>query len=85
MQRLRHGVVPKRAIYSRIAPELDNARADFHELRTSTKDRSKTLDDYRDYYGNERWREALNGLEASIDAQIDWSKFERFGYRPLSP
>jgi hypothetical protein len=77
-------VLNQQAIYSRIAPNLENARANFHELRTSTKDRSKTLDDYRDYYGNERWREALTGLEAPIHAQIDWSKFERFGYRPLS-
>ena len=77
-------VLNQQAIYLRIAPNLENARSDFHELQTSTKDRSKTLDDYRDYYGNERWREALNGLEGSIDAQIDWRKFERFGYQPLS-
>lgn len=77
-------VLNQAGLYSTIAPELENARADFHELESSTKDRSKTLDDYRDYYGNERWRKALTGLEASIDAQIDWSKFARFGYRPLS-
>jgi hypothetical protein len=77
-------VLNQQAIYSSIAPDLENARTNFHELRTSTKDRSKTLDDYRDYYGNERWREALNELEASINAQIDWRKFARFGYRPLS-
>lgn len=77
-------VLNQAGVYSRIAPELENAQANFHELETSTKDRSKTLDDYRDYYGKERWREALTGLEAAIDAQINWSKFERFGYRPLS-
>jgi hypothetical protein len=76
-------VLNQAGLYSTIAAELENARADFRELETSTKDRSKTLDDYRDYYGNERWREALTGLEASIDAQIDWSKFARFGYKPL--
>jgi len=77
-------VLNQAGLYSTIAPELEHARADFHELERSTKDRSKTLDDYRDYYGNERWRVALTGVEASIDAQIDWSKFGRFGYRPLS-
>jgi len=77
-------VLNQAELYSTIGPELENARADFHELETSTKDRSKTLDDYRDYYGNERWRDALAGLEVSIDTQVDWGKFERFGYRPLS-
>ena len=77
-------VLNQAALYSSIAPELEKASADFRELETSTKDNSKTLEDYRDYYGNERWREALTGLEASIDAQIDWTKFERFGYQPLS-
>jgi hypothetical protein len=77
-------VLNQAGLYSTIAPELENARSDFHELESSTKERSKTLDDYRDYYGRERWREALIGLEASIDAQIDWSKFTRFGYQPLS-
>jgi len=77
-------VLNQQAIYSSIAPDLENARTNFHELQTSTKDRSKTRDDYRDYYGNERWREAQTGLEASIDAQIDWRKFGQFEYRPLS-
>ena len=76
-------VLNQASVYSSIAPKLENARADFEELQTSTKDRSKTLEDYRDYYGNERWRETLAGLEAEIDAQIDWAKFKRFGYRPL--
>jgi hypothetical protein len=30
-------VLNQQAIYSRIAPDLENARTDFHELRTSTK------------------------------------------------
>jgi hypothetical protein len=77
-------VLNQTKLYSMIAPELENSRADFHQLESSTKDRSKTLDDYRNYYGNERWREALSGLEASIDAQVDWTKFERFGYRPVA-
>lgn len=77
-------VLDQRGLYSSIAPELENARSAFRELQTSTKDRSKTLEDYRDYYDNERWREALTGLEPSIDRQVDWPKFQRFGYRRLT-
>jgi len=70
-------------LFAGIAPELDDARPDFRELRESTKDSSKTLDDYRDYYANERWRAELSGLEASINAAVDWKKFEQIGYQPL--
>jgi len=76
-------VLQQREVYSSIAPELESPRADFEELQASTKDPSKSLDDYRAYYGSERWREALRDLERSVDAQVDWAEFERFGYRPL--
>ena len=76
-------VLRQREVYSSIAPELESPRADFEELQASTKDPSKSLDDYRAYYGSERWREALRDLERSVDAQVDWAEFERFGYRPL--
>lgn len=77
-------VLDQAAVFHSIAPELEGARSDFEELRASTKDASKTLEDYRDYYANERWRDDLRGIEASIDDAIDWTRFERFGYQPLS-
>jgi hypothetical protein len=44
---------------------------------------SKDLDYYRAYYGEERWRERLAGLEAAINGRVDWDRLDRFGYAPL--
>jgi hypothetical protein len=70
-------------VYSSIASEIEGARGDFEVLRTSTKDPSKTLDDYRDYYGKEKWRDELIGLEAPINDRLDWVQLGRFGYEKL--
>lgn len=44
---------------------------------------SRDLDYYRRYYGEERWRERLVGLEQEINRRVDWSRLQAFGYAPL--
>jgi hypothetical protein len=76
-------ILAQETVYRALAPYLMNARPDFVELRASTKDPGKTLDDYRAYYGNEGWRAALDGCEEQINAQLDWDDLKEFGYEPL--
>jgi hypothetical protein len=43
----------------------------------STKGDGKTLDDYRAYYGEERWRRRIT----DVVEEPDWGQLEMFGYR----
>jgi hypothetical protein len=70
-------------VFSSLAPEIEGARSDFEELKGSTKDPSKTIDDYREYYGKEKWRDELTGLESSVNERVNWVQLGRFGYQKL--
>lgn len=76
-------VLAQEQVFSTVASALGVRDAAFQPLVRSTKDPSRTLDDYREYYGHERWRAVLSGSEAAINAQVDWASVARFGYLPL--
>jgi hypothetical protein len=77
-------ILRQRDVFDRIKLDLSCPRADFVELEESTKDPTKSLDQYRDYYGNERWLDDLKGIEAELDSQVEWEKWRRFGYAPIT-
>jgi len=55
----------------------------FRNITEATKrhDRGRTFEDYRDYYGNERWREDLDReCIRRINAELDPEVMARFGY-----
>lgn len=69
------------AVFERLRPVLDAPAYSVKHIHQSTKDGSKTLADYQDYYGNERWRNEIDGECLSIiDRQIDWSVASQLGY-----
>ena len=76
-------ILRQEEVFRAIAPDLADAGKQFQELRKSTKDESKTLEDYQRYYGEELWRSRLCGLEDAVNSQIDWDRFRRFGYERL--
>lgn len=68
-------------VFTGIAGDLLDPSPRFHELRESTKDKAKQLEDYQRYYGEERWREVIgDNLQQMVSAQIEWSNFGQFGY-----
>lgn len=76
-------VLRQEEIFRTIAACLGSQDAPYTALQRSTKDAARTLDDYRDYYGRERWRELLAGIEHEIDRRIDWDLVAPFGYGRL--
>jgi len=76
-------VLDQKRVFDAVKSYLDNPTNQFVELRESTKEPGKTLEDYRSYYGEERWRDSLGGLEHRINEQIDWSALKEFRYEPL--
>lgn len=70
-------------VFARLAPHLTAPSAQFESLKASTKESSKDSAYYKDYYGNERWREDLDPQStARIVAEIDWSLAESLQYAP---
>jgi hypothetical protein len=76
-------ILEQRETFERIAPNLRQPAKDFRELQASTKSVRKSLDHYKAYYGEERWREELRGLESPINGSVDWDLFADFGYQRL--
>jgi hypothetical protein len=76
-------ILGQAAVFGRISSHLSDPTTKFTELRTSTKDSNKTLDDYRRYYGEELWRSSFQGLEERINAQLDQGSLSEFGYEKL--
>lgn len=70
-------------VFAGIAPSLLHPTRNFRELTESTKDKSKTLEDYQRYYGEEKWRHETREFYDLINGDIDWSYFRDFGYTPL--
>jgi len=70
-------------VYRSLVPALINPRSDFEEITRSTKDKSKTVQDYREYYAKSAWKKALSGLESIVNEQVEWSQVHKFGYEPL--
>lgn len=73
-------VLHQSEVFRSIADHLRNPRDDFQPLVRSTKDANKSLNDYIAYYGDERWRDEIVGLEDRINDIVDWDLFRPFGY-----
>lgn len=70
-------------VFARLRPHLDGAARKFSPLIASTKDPDKTEAYYRDYYGNERWREDIDAASmARIRDEIAWEPLAVYGYHP---
>jgi hypothetical protein len=64
-------------VFRRVSGMLDEPSTAFQELRSSTKSSSLSIEDYKNYYGNELWRveigSALPQLSALFsDELFDW-------------
>jgi hypothetical protein len=70
-------------VFAGIAPSLLNPTESFRELTESTKDKSKKLEDYQRYYGEEKWRDEVGKFDALINGEIEWSDLREFGYTPV--
>ena len=66
--------------YDQIKPFLDNPKLAFSEVRKSTKDSSKNLEYYQDYYGNELWKAELEeDFFSNIEMDrhlLDWMGYD---------
>jgi hypothetical protein len=71
-------------VFAGLAPYLLEPSSEFCALESSTKDKEKTRAFYKNYYGNELWREEIDAeCAALIREQIDWSAVESYGYQPI--
>ncbi|WP_028969891.1 hypothetical protein [Sphingomonas sp. URHD0057] len=76
-------ILRQQSAFEEVAQCLFDPKPEFEELRQSTKDRTKQLDDYKRYYGFENWRSELTGHEDAVNGEIEWARLDRFGYAPL--
>lgn len=67
-----------------LAPLLDRPRRRFRTRSRSAKNGWMPIFFTRRYYARERWRQQLDGLEPVINAEVDWSAIQPFGYEPLT-
>jgi hypothetical protein len=76
-------LLDQKNVFRSLAPRLAGARARFHMRRRSSKNGWLPLFLVQRYYRQERWRDALRGVEDVVNRAVDWAALERFGYRPL--
>ena len=74
----------QQSVFSQFSDILDQPTKHFQELRNSTKDKSKTSDHYKTYYGERLWMKEIdkNSLDR-INTEIDWSQLSSYGYDPI--
>ena len=71
-------VLDPQITWSRISSTFVNAKTTVDVIKQSLKDKSKDVEYYKDYYGNERWRdEVSNSAIAEISENIDWNSYNR--------
>lgn len=64
---------------------LSRPATDVSIVTRSTKERSKSVHFYREYYGNRRWLAEIDAIgRERIDESVDWSLAAQFGYRRLA-
>lgn len=79
-------VTDQPGVFDAILSYLRDPVPNFTPLQTSAKtrsarSRSKSLEHYRDYYGNERWRAEMGAVYDLVRQQFSASLAEAFGYR----
>jgi hypothetical protein len=73
------------SVFGALRGLLRNPTTAVSAITASTKERSKGLGYYRDYYGKKRWLADIDEADRKrIDDSVDWSLAARFGYRRLS-
>jgi hypothetical protein len=77
-------VMNQEQVFRTVATEVGHEDAKFMPVEQSTKDSARHLSDYQDYYGAERWRERLAGVEDAVNREIDWNLIAPFGYAPIT-
>lgn len=72
------------AQFAALAPDLAAPAAAPVPITRGTKDPERSAAYYRDYYGQERWREDLSPEATEVLRNtLDWDLFARVGYGPL--
>lgn len=75
-------ILDQEGVWAGLRDALTDPAATFSALTSSpkSKDKGKTIDFYRDYYGQERWRPEIEPLLPRLKAQISPDLLARFGY-----
>ena len=83
-QRFEDFAIDQISVFEQLKQNLMSASESPQIIRSSTKDKSKDVEYYREYYGEEKWRRELSrDAASSINEAIDWPALARFDYRPL--
>lgn len=69
--------------FQTISSNFTNLEMEFSELRKSTKSRKKSLNYYKDYYGEELWRKEFVDVREIVNDMVNWDLFTEFNYSPL--
>lgn len=70
-------------VFEQLRQHLRNPVATPRVLEQSTKDKTEDLSYYKDYYGNELWREKLDARASEyINTHVRWELFAPLGYAP---
>jgi hypothetical protein len=77
-------VLQQEQVFRSVTEDIGRPDIAFTPVDDSTKTPGRKLADYQDYYGRERWRERIEGLESQVDELIDWELTAFLGYKPLS-
>lgn len=72
-------ILNQKQCFDQLSPYLDSPNSLFAEVKGSTKDSQKDLDYYKNYYGNEKWREEL-GVVFTSNASFDSNLLSWMGY-----
>lgn len=81
--RLEDIILRQKAVFDDLAADLTSPKLAFELVEQSVTDPRKDLNFYISYYGEERWREELTGLENLINDEVSWDSFRPFGYAAL--
>jgi hypothetical protein len=68
-------------VYDDIAPHLKDPARTFVPLDASTKAKHKNIDFYKNYYGNELWREEMGSVMPQIKRRISKEIFGTSSYQ----
>lgn len=73
-------VLSQREAFLQIKHLLIYPKNNFSEYAPSTKTKNKDAKFYQSYYAEKKWIEELADNMISIEDQVDWATFNKFGY-----
>jgi len=68
-------------VFRRVSSMLNEPSTTFKELRSSTKSSLLSIEDYKNYYGNELWREEIGSALPQLSAMFPDDLFDWLGYK----